>query len=86
MIGVSVVCAETDEQADYLAGPSALSFTRLRQGRPMQMVTPEEVAEYHWTPMERDLRRHWEGPRRPSASRRGTCTPSWTSFSDRSST
>ncbi len=62
MIGVSVVCAETDAQADYLAGPSALSFTRLRQGRPMQMVTPEEVANYDWTPMERDLRRHWEGP------------------------
>ena len=38
------------------------SFTRLRQGRPMQMVPPEEVAAYHWTPMERELRRHWEGP------------------------
>ena len=62
MIGVSVVCAETEEQADYLAGPSALSFTRLRQGRPIQMVPPEEVAAYHWTPMERELRRHWEGP------------------------
>ena len=62
MIGVSVICAETDEQADYLAGPSALSFTRLRQGRPMQMVTPKEVAEYQWTPMERELRQHWEGP------------------------
>ena len=62
MIGVTVICAETDAQADHLAGPSALSFTRLRQGRPMQMVTPEEVAAYDWTPMELDLRRHWEGP------------------------
>ena len=62
MIGVSVVCAETDVRADYLAGPSALSFTRLRQGQPMQMVTPEEVAAYDWTPMELELRRQWEGP------------------------
>ena len=62
MIGVSVICAQSGEEADYLAGPSALSFTRLRQGRPMQMLSPKEVAEYQWTPTERDLRRHWEGP------------------------
>ncbi len=62
MIGVGVVCADTDEQAEFLAGPSALSFVRLRTGRPTQMVTPEEVAAYEWTPMEADLRRQWAGP------------------------
>jgi luciferase family oxidoreductase group 1 len=62
MIGVGVICAENDEHADHLAGPSALSFTRLRQGRPMQMITPEEVAAYEWTPIEQELRQHWEGP------------------------
>ena len=62
MIGVSVVCAETNDQANYLAGPSALSFARLRLGQPMQMLTPEEVAAYHWTSMELELRRDWEGP------------------------
>ena len=36
MIGVSVICAETADHADFLAGPSALSFVRLRQGQPLQ--------------------------------------------------
>jgi luciferase family oxidoreductase group 1 len=62
MIGVGVICAETSEQAEYLAGPSALSFTQLRQGRPMQMVRPEEVAAHEWTPAELELRQHWEQP------------------------
>jgi luciferase family oxidoreductase group 1 len=62
MIGVGVICADTKEHADFLAGPSALSFTRLRQGRPMQMITPEEVADHEWTPIEAELRRQWEGP------------------------
>jgi luciferase family oxidoreductase group 1 len=44
MIGVQVVCADTTEQARFLAGASALSFLRLRQGRPTQMPTPEEAA------------------------------------------
>ena len=34
MIGVPVICADTAEHARWLAGPSALSFVRLRQGRP----------------------------------------------------
>ena len=62
MIGVAVICADSDDHADHLAGPSALSFTRLRQGRPMQMLTPDEVAEYEWSPIELELRRQWEGP------------------------
>lgn len=62
MIGVAVVCATTDEEADYLAGPSAFSFVRLRQGRPTQMPPPHEVAAYEWTPLERELRQSWEGP------------------------
>lgn len=62
MIGVPVVCADTDEHAEFLAGPSALSFTRLRQGRPIQMVTPEEVAAHEWTPIEEQLRASWRGP------------------------
>jgi alkanesulfonate monooxygenase SsuD/methylene tetrahydromethanopterin reductase-like flavin-dependent oxidoreductase (luciferase family) len=41
---VQVVCADTTEQARFLAGASALSFLRLRQGRPTQMPTPEEAA------------------------------------------
>lgn len=43
MIGVSVVCAPTFEEARYLAGASALGFLRLRQGRPAPMPTPDEA-------------------------------------------
>lgn len=61
-IGVPVVCADTDEHAEFLARPSALSFTRLRQGRPIQLVTPEELVDYEWTPMEEALLKTWRGP------------------------
>jgi luciferase family oxidoreductase group 1 len=62
MIGVPVICAETTERAKWLAGPSALSFVRLRQGRPQQLATPEAAAEYVFTPMERELIRTWTAP------------------------
>ena len=62
MIGVPVVCADTDEHAEFLSMPSALSFTRLRMGRPIQMVSPEEVADHEWSPMERQLLDAWRGP------------------------
>jgi luciferase family oxidoreductase group 1 len=62
MIGVPVICAETDEQARWLSGPSALSFVRLRQGRPTQLPTPEEAAEYVFTPNEREVVRSWTTP------------------------
>jgi luciferase family oxidoreductase group 1 len=62
MIGVPVICAETDERARWLSGPSALSFVRLRQGRPMQLASPEEAAEYNFTPAEREIVRGWNAP------------------------
>src|SRR5947207_8977080 len=52
MIGVPVICAETEARARWLSGSSALSFVRLRQGRPTPMPTPEEAAEYVFTPAE----------------------------------
>jgi luciferase family oxidoreductase group 1 len=62
MIGVPVVCAETTERARWLSGPSAVSFVRLRQGRPQQLSTPEDAAEYVFTPAERELVRTWTAP------------------------
>lgn len=55
MIGVGVVCAPTEEEARFLAGASALSFLRLRQGRPSRMPTPEEAAAYDYASDERSL-------------------------------
>jgi luciferase family oxidoreductase group 1 len=62
MIGVPVICAETDERARWLSGSSALSFVRLREGRPTQMPTPEEAAEHVFTPAEREIVRAWTAP------------------------
>jgi luciferase family oxidoreductase group 1 len=55
LVAVAVVCAETDERARWLAGPSALSFLRLRQGKPGLLPTPEEAAAYLYTEVEREM-------------------------------
>jgi luciferase family oxidoreductase group 1 len=62
MIGVPVICADTDDRARWLSGSSALSFVRLRQGRPSRLPTPEEAAEYVFTPTEREIVRAWTAP------------------------
>ncbi len=62
MIGVPVICAESTERAEWLAGPSGFSFMRLRQGRPTQLPPPEEVALYEYTAMEQELIRTWHAP------------------------
>jgi luciferase family oxidoreductase group 1 len=53
MVAVSVVCAETDERARWLAGPALLSFLRLRRGRPTALPSPEEAAAHPYTELER---------------------------------
>jgi luciferase family oxidoreductase group 1 len=55
MVAVSAICADTDERARWLAGPSALSFLRLRQGRPAPLDSPQEAAEYPYTELERQF-------------------------------
>jgi luciferase family oxidoreductase group 1 len=55
MVAVSVICADTDERAQWLAGPAGLSFLRLRQGSPQAMATPEEAAAYPYTDLDREL-------------------------------
>ncbi|MGZ4638645.1 MAG: LLM class flavin-dependent oxidoreductase [Actinomycetes bacterium] len=53
MVAVQVIAAETDEQAQRLALPAALSFVRLRQNDPIPLPTVEEAAAYPWTAEER---------------------------------
>jgi luciferase family oxidoreductase group 1 len=55
MVAVNAICADTDERAQWLAGPAALSFLRLRTGRPQPLATPEEAAAYPYTPAEREI-------------------------------
>ena len=59
MLGVSTVCAETDERARWLAAPGGLAFLRLRQGRPGRYPTPEDAAAYRYTPNEREAIKAW---------------------------
>ena len=53
MVATAVVCADTDERARFLAGSGALSFLKLRSGRPGRMPSPEEAAAYPYTELER---------------------------------
>ena len=57
MLGVNVICAETHERAQWLAGPGRLAMIRLRTGRPGRYPTPEEAAEHQLTPSEREVAR-----------------------------
>jgi alkanesulfonate monooxygenase SsuD/methylene tetrahydromethanopterin reductase-like flavin-dependent oxidoreductase (luciferase family) len=59
MIGVAVICAESDEQAQWLHGPARLSFLRLRQGRPSTFPSPEDAASHPYTPAEREFVDTW---------------------------
>ncbi|MGW4498385.1 LLM class flavin-dependent oxidoreductase [Micromonospora sp. NPDC004336] len=55
MVAVNAVCADTDERAEWLAGPSALSLLRLRSGRPGPLASPDEAAAYPYTEIEREF-------------------------------
>jgi len=53
MIAAGVICAGTDEHAKFLAGASALSFLKLRTGRPGKVPTPDEAAAYPYSDLEK---------------------------------
>lgn len=55
MVAASVLCADSDAEADYLAGPSRLTVLQLRTGTPGPVASPEEAAAYPYTPEERAL-------------------------------
>jgi luciferase family oxidoreductase group 1 len=57
MVAVSAICADTDEQAQWLSGPAALSFVRLRSGTPAPLASPEEAAAYPYSDREREFAR-----------------------------
>ncbi|MGE5272904.1 MAG: LLM class flavin-dependent oxidoreductase [Verrucomicrobiota bacterium] len=59
MVGVAVVCAETDEHARRIHEPAKLAFLRLRSGRPSTLPSPEEAAGYEYSPDERRFVDDW---------------------------
>jgi len=57
MVAVAAICADTDERAQWLSAPAALSFLQLRAGRPQPLVTPEEAAQYPFTALDKEMTR-----------------------------
>ena len=49
VLGVSVICAETDEEADYLARTVDLVWVRYQRGEFAVLPTPEEATTYPYT-------------------------------------
>jgi luciferase family oxidoreductase group 1 len=45
MLGVNVIASETDEEARYLASSQRQSFTKLREGTPIQLPPPSKEWE-----------------------------------------
>jgi luciferase family oxidoreductase group 1 len=63
IICLSVICAPTDEEAQYLAGSQTLSWVLFHSGRIRKLVSPEEAAAYPFTAAElaliEDQRQLW---------------------------
>ena len=55
MVAVAVVCAPSDEEARWVAGPSELSALQLRTNRLGPLPTPETAASYVYSSAEREL-------------------------------
>ena len=55
MVAATVICAEDDARAHWLAGPSQLAFLRLRTGNPGRLPTPQDAAAYPWNAAERSF-------------------------------
>jgi luciferase family oxidoreductase group 1 len=52
ILTVSVICAETKQEAQRLASCMQLSWVRLRTGRPSKIPTPEEALAYPYSDQE----------------------------------
>jgi luciferase family oxidoreductase group 1 len=57
ILGVSAICAETDERADYLASSMDLAWVRFQNGEFAPLPSPEEATAYPYTPFERSVAR-----------------------------
>jgi luciferase family oxidoreductase group 1 len=55
ILGVAVICAPTDEEADYLATSSDLVWVRRHRGDMRPFPSPEDAAKYNFQPEDRPL-------------------------------
>lgn len=59
ILAVSVVCAETEEQAERLASSMDLAWVRLQRGQFGALPSPEEALAYPFSPQERAVVRSY---------------------------
>ena len=52
-----MICAETEERAEYLAGSTDLVWVRYQRGEFGLLPSPEEAAAYEWSAHERAVAR-----------------------------
>ena len=57
IIGVSAICADTDDRAEFLAGSVDLMWLRYQRGEFAPLPSPDEAAAYPWTDYERAVAR-----------------------------
>jgi luciferase family oxidoreductase group 1 len=55
ILGVSAICAPTDEEADYLATSTDLGWVRLHRREFAPVPSPEEASRYPYTPLDRAI-------------------------------
>jgi luciferase family oxidoreductase group 1 len=55
LLALSVVCADTEEEARYLASSLDLAWVRLHRGEFAPLARPEEALRYSYTPQELEV-------------------------------
>jgi alkanesulfonate monooxygenase SsuD/methylene tetrahydromethanopterin reductase-like flavin-dependent oxidoreductase (luciferase family) len=58
MLGVAVVCADSDAEADRLATTLDLNWVRRARGELMPLASPEEAQNFPYTPVDLERIRH----------------------------
>jgi len=53
ILATHVVCADTDEEAERLAGTVDLNVVRRAKGEYLPLASPEDAAGYDYTPVDR---------------------------------
>ena len=61
ILTTTVVCAETDEQAEELTSSMALAWVRLRSGRPGPLPSPAEAKAHHYTAVAQAIMQEYHG-------------------------
>ena len=59
MVAVSVICADSDERAEWIAGPAGLARVRMANGTHGLYPSPEEAAEHPYSPEEAAIVQSW---------------------------